>query len=732
MRWAFWRKGEERAQVDQIAARPAPVAVRAAATPPAGDIDLRALADALKRRRKFIIVPTVLVAVLSLVIVNLVTPRYKSESRILIGGPENVFLRPNSEANQQRAALDPEAVTSQVQLVLSRDLALQVIRKNKLAELPEFDPALRGVARLKWVLSLFGIVRNPFSMTPEERVLDAYFDRLTAFAVDKSRVIVVQFESCDPALAARVANSIARGYLVLQRDSRQQEAKTASRWLAGEIDTLRKKVADAEARVAGFRSKANLFTGPNNTTLSSQQLGELNTQLNNARALKADAEAKARLIRQMLQSGKPIETSAVLNSELIRRLSEQRVLLQAQLAEQSETLLPKHPHIRELKAQLADLDHQIRDEAVKIARSLENDARLAGDRVDSLAATLDQMKKQASSSSSDDIRLRALERDAKADRDLFQTYLAKYREATTRETIDASPSDARIISPSIVSNTPAYPKKLPIFLIATLATLMLSAGVVVTGELLRMTAPGAFASEFPAAAPTSDTSLASASLPAADPAPTLAPPADDPPPDAPASPDEIERLADELRKAGEAAHKITVLGTAGGESVPLTALVLARRMARDARVVLVDLASSVATVSPISVDPTAPGLAELVQGEASFSQVITRDSASRLQLVSAGRPGFDPSLLQSPRLTLAIDALLRVYDHVLLDAGLGSDLPADLLTANARAIVVPAAAMDEDARKVMCEQLTAVGFAEVTMLKEPAPPLEAREPGPQV
>lgn len=733
MRWAFWRRGEQMAQVEATAARPAPVSVGATAS--TGDIDLRALADALKRRRRFIIVPTVLVAVLSLTIVNLVTPRYRSESRILIGGPENVFLRPNSEANQQRAALDPEAVTSQVQLVLSRDLALQVIRQNKLAELPEFDPALRGMARLKWVLSLFGIVRDPFSMTPEERVLDAYFDRLTAFAVDKSRVIVVQFESRDPKLAARVANSIAQGYLVLQRDSRQQEAKTASRWLAGEIDSLRKKVADAEARVANFRSKANLFTGPNNTTLSSQQLGELNTQLNNARALKADAEAKARLIRQMLQSGKPIETSAVLNSELMRRLSEQRVLLQAQLAEQSETLLPKHPRIREMKAQLADLDRQIRDEAVKIARSLENDARLAGDRVDSLAATLNQMKQQASSSNDEDIQLRALERDAKADRDLLETYLAKYREATTRETIDASPADARIISPGIVSNTPAYPKKLPIFLIATLATLMLSAGVVVTGELLRMTAPGAFAalsaSASPAQLPAAAPSLAPAPLPAADLAPTVSPPADEPLPDAPARLDDIERLADELRKAGEAAHKITVLGTAEGECITLTALALARRMARDARVVLVDLAAS-AIISPAAVDPTAPGIAELMQGEASFSQVITRDSASRLQLVCAGRPGFDPNLLLSPRLTLAIDALLRVYDHVLLDAGLGADLPAELLTANARAVVVPAAGMDEDARNAMCEQLKAVGFAEVTMLNAPAPPLQAREQGPQV
>ena len=91
----------------------------------------------------------------------------------------------------------------------------------------------------------------------------------------------------------------------------------------------------------------------------------------------------------------------------------------------------------------------------------------------------------------------------------------------------------------------------------------------------------------------------------------------------------------------------------------------------------------------VSVDPVAPGIAELMQGAASFSQVITRDRLSRVHLVTAGRPGFDRSLLQSPRLALAIDALLRVYDHVLLNAGLASDLPAELLTAKARAIVVP-------------------------------------------
>ena len=738
MRLVFWRAGKDKAgsgrSVPMPELKPEPEAAPAVAkqaSAESGDIDLRALGSALARKRGWIIVPTVLALMLSVAGVNLVTPRYKSEARILIDGRENVFLRPNSERTEERQALDAEAVTSQVQLVLSRDLAREIIRKNRLAERPEFDPVLQGISPIKSLAALFGIGRDPFSMTPEERVLDAYYDRLTAYAVDKSRVIVVEFQSSDPDLAARVANSIADGYLVLQQNARQEQARSASQWLSGEIDNLRKKVSDAEARVEDFRSRSSLFVGTNNTTLSNQQLGEVNTQLNNARAMKADAEARARLIREMLQGGKPIEASEVLNSELMRRLSEQRVTLRAQLAEQSSTLLGNHPRIKELKAQLADLDNQIRDEAGKISRSLENDARIAGGRVESLTASLDQLKNQATSTNGQDVQLRALEREAKAQRDLLESYLGRYREANTRETIDSAPAEARIISRAIVSNTPAYPKKLPIALIATLATLLLSAGVVVTGELLRMTAPRAMAAL--ASAPASVGSLVRRE-PAVEPAMIEPAPArPEMPLDAPVTEfAEIEQLADSLRSAGAAAHKVTVLGTASGESTTLTALTLARHLAREARVAVVDLAAASPTIAGASSDPAAPGLAELMQGEASFAQIITKDRSSRLHLVNAGRPGFDRSLLQSPRVTLAIDALLRVYDHVLIDAGGASDLPAELLTTNARAVVVPDGSMPSDARTLMCEQLKSVGFSEVTMLSKPVQPLGAVDAGPRV
>ncbi|MCP3383657.1 exopolysaccharide transport family protein [Bradyrhizobium sp. CCGUVB4N] len=745
MRLAFWRAGKDRAVIERavskakheakpetkpetkprVEARPAPVVAQPAPAE-SGDIDLHALGGALARKRGWIIVPTVLALVASVAIVNLITPRFKSESRILIDGRENVFLRPSSDrSTEERQALDPEAVTSQVQLVLSRDLAREIIKKNKLAERPEFDPVLQGISPLKSLAALIGIGRDPFSMTPEERVLDAYYERLQAYAVDKSRVIVVEFQSADPDLAARVANSIADGYLVLQQNARQDQARNASEWLSVEIEKLRKKVSDAEAKVEDFRSKSSLFVGTNNTTLSNQQMGEINTQLNNARALKADAESKARLIREMIQSGKPIESSEVLNSESVRNPSQQRVALRAQLAEQSSTLLGNHPRIKELKAQLADLDTQIRDEAAKIARALENDARAAGGRVTELTASLEQLKKQAAATNGQDVQLRALEREAKAQRDLLETYLGKYREASARESIDTAPAEGRIISRAIVSNTPAYPKKLPIVLIATLATLLLSSGLVVTGELLRQTAPRAMATLAPALV-RQEPVVDQVEI---EPAPLQ--------PSMTANADvsefaEIGQLAESLIAAGAGAKKVTVLGTASGDAIMLSTLTLARHLARDARVVVVDLAASSPTIAAVSVDPTAPGLAELMQGQASFAQIITRDKLSRLHLVMAGRPGFDRSLLQSPRVTLAIDALLRAYDHVLVDAGSAEDLPAELLTANACAVVVPDPSMEADARVLMCEQLKAVGFSEVTMLSRPVQPSDAGETPPRV
>ena len=326
------------------------------------------------------------------------------------------------------------------------------------------------------------------------------------------------------------------------------------------------------------------------------------------------------------------------------------------------------------------------------------------------------MKRQATSTNGQDVQLRALEREAKAQRDLLESYLAKYREATTRENIDIAPSDGRIISRAIVSNTPAFPKKLPVVLIATLLTLVLTAGYIATAELLRMTAPRAPAIAAPAASVAPAASAASVASVA--PVAPAAAPLRDRPAETPAAASEIERLAGALREAGTG--KITVIGACESENTTLTALTLARLLARDAKVVLVDLAMTSPTLAAVSTDPAAPGLTELMQGTAPFGQIITKDRMSGVHLVDAGRDVAQRPLLQLPRINLAIDALQRVYEHVVLDAGTAADLPAAVIAAQAHAVVIPDAAITSAGRAVMRDQLLASGFAGVTILSAPA------------
>jgi len=176
-----------------------------------GDIDLRSLGAALARRKRWIVWPTLLVAIASAVTVNVLTPRYKSEARIVYDGRENVFLRPEADktSNQDRTPADAETLTNQIQIVLSRPLALEVIGELKLNELPEFDPVLKGISTLRHFTQLAGISRDLLAMTPEERILESWYDRLTAYSLDKSRVLVIEFQSADPVLAARAANAVA-------------------------------------------------------------------------------------------------------------------------------------------------------------------------------------------------------------------------------------------------------------------------------------------------------------------------------------------------------------------------------------------------------------------------------------------------------------------------------------------------------------------------------------------
>jgi polysaccharide biosynthesis transport protein len=680
--------------------------------------DLQGLGRLLWQKKTRILGFTLLAGGVAFLIVNAITPRYQSESRLLLEARENVFLRAEADKTGERVTIDPEAVTSQLQLVLSRDLARDVIKKEKLADNPEFDPSNGGLATLRAILGRLGIGRDISTLSPEERTLEAYYDRLNVYAVEKSRVIAIDFSSANPDLAAQVANTIAATYLSTQQAVKQDQTRAAGDWLAGEIEKMRARVADAEAKVEEYRTRENLFSGSNNTSLPTQQLTEINSQITAARGQKADVEARARQLRDLMNSGKSIDSADIANTDTMRRLIEQRIAVRAQLAEQSTTLLDQHPRIKELKSQVAEIDHQIQVEGERLLRQLDNDASVTRDRLAALGANLEQVKKAASQTSEQDVQLRALEREAKTQRDLLDSYLGKYREATARDSINAAPPDARIISRATPAMKPAFPKKLPIVLIAAFAAFALSAGFTVAGALLA--APPAYAyspSYVPApvmpvmpSAPTAPSSLQVLS-------PPLSPDSGQGPGGmtAPLVANTVEKFARDLQQAGPGG--VIVVGTVRNVGTTYAAIMLARALAHEANVVLVDLAFSSPNLSVISTEPNAPGIAELVRGTAPFGEVITRDQYSRVHLVAAGNVGGDvPTLASSPMLATVIEALSHSYEHVVIDMGSASDVAAERFVSLATHAMLVAADPASTVTRTVRDRLLQAGCSDVAVI----------------
>jgi uncharacterized protein involved in exopolysaccharide biosynthesis/Mrp family chromosome partitioning ATPase len=541
-------------------------------------------------------------------------------------------------------------------------------------------------------------------MSREERALEAYYERISVYAVEKSRVIAIDFSSANSDLAARVANTIAETYLNGQQAAKQEQTRAAGLWLAGEIDKMRARVAEAEAKVEEYRSRANLFAGSNNTSLPSQQLTEINSQISAARGQKADLEARARQLRDQINSGKPIDSADIAGSDTMRRLIEQRIMARAQLAEQSTTLLDQHPRIKELKAQIAETERLIQIDGERLLRQLDNDAKVAGDRLAALTVNLEQVKKVASETGEQDVQLRALEREAKTQRDLLESYLVKYREASARDSISAAPPEARVISRATPAIKPSYPKKLAIVLIAAFAAFTLSAGFVVTGELL--------AAPVPSYGYTYARSLDASSLPRIV-SPPLAPVA---PPAASTALASMHQIVRNLHNAGDSG-RIAVIGTVRNVGTTYAAITLARALAQDASVVLVDLAFSAPNLSMMSTNPKAPGIAELTRGAASFGDIITRDQYSRVHLVAAGDVGSDiVALSSSPMLPTVIEALGRSYEYVVIDVGSAGDVAPVRLAPLVRCAMLVAADPSSAVTKAVQERLHEAGVADVAVV----------------
>ncbi|WP_439600285.1 hypothetical protein [Devosia sp.] len=440
--------------------------------------------------------------------------------------------------------------------------------------------------------------------------------------------------------------------------------------------------------------------------MTDQQLSVVTTQIAEAQQRKNDAESRSKVIRGMIASGQSLDgVNDVRNSVVIQSLLQTKANLQADLAQKSTTLLSNHPTIKALKAQIGELTRQISSEAERVADALDAEAKVEAGLEQRLRDDLTRTKLTAGDATKGSVTLDGLAREAKAQRDLLENYLAKYSDATSRTASNAALPDVRIVSEAAPSAEPAAPK-IPLILGAVgFVALALQIGAVLFGELM---SGRVLVERQRAAAFEEDDRLYEADAPAfADDEriddelehaveSSLAPPARP-----------VVAVADDLAElsAAVSAHQLRTVLLASLDDGAET-LVVIDRLLEDA--LMADLSAVV--VDAGSGEPSAAlGLTDLAAEHADYGDVMQR-AGDNLAEVPWGR--LSSLDRRSSRPLTMVEALADIYHVVIVDtgrAGMASNLP---LFSGARATVVLVASADSHPVAVGAARrdITALGF----------------------
>ena len=732
------------------------------------DIDLGGLVGAIWRRRLLVLLSTVVLGGGAFAVSSVVSPRYQAETRILIETNNPTLTSSQQSQATPEPILDEAGVASQVALLQSNDLIKQVAKQLKLNDIQEFDPG-GNPDMLTRIMVLARLAKNPLDVPPEERVLTEFYKKLQVYQVEKSRVIAIQFSSKNPKLAAQVPTEMAKVYLALQSGAKLDTTNDTAKWLEPEIANLREKVKDAEAKVAEYRSSSDIYKTGELNTFAETQLNDISVELARVRGERANAEARAESVRTAIKAGRNGDSIAeVVASPMIQRLKETQSNIEGQIADLSTSLLDGHPRLKGLRSQLSGISDQIRRETRKVLASLESEASVSRDREKQLMGQLDNLKADTAVSEERQVGLKALEREATAQRQLLETYLARYREAVSRQDMNATPADGRIISNATVPAEPYFPKVLPITIVAALAGFILSSVFVMLSELFSgrairysepefededvmeqpvtrtVTAPVTDRAQhqsvvddaesyLEAIAPVADTdeqpkaraeSLLSLELDSVKPDPDL---------DAAAE----EFIDEEFSVNAVARHlvdndiNIAVSVSLSGDAGSTSTVILARTVAEMGRkTILIDMTGSALPTRLMAENIHQPGITDLLCGEASIADTIHGDRLSDAHVLPHGNANAKRAMRAAERLGMVMDSLANAYDIVIVECGPANVEGVKRLARNGQAeIILSAADASHEDIETAATSFIEAGYDDVVLLfggNKPVPPNSGR------
>ncbi len=450
-------------------------------------IDFKSVASKMWRQKHYILGTPILCIVGTLIYCLTAQPYYTSSSELLIEPQQPLVLNQTPTTSDTTETVDTAYVDSQVEVLSSGKVLKRVVISENLLADPEFTTS--AFNPLRFVLALLQL--SPTPQGGEDETLNITIDNLqraiTIKRVGFTYALTISVSTTSPQKSAKLANAIAESFLKDTLEARGQAAGSASSWLQGRMKELRSMTVAADSAVQDFRARNNIVS-TDKGLMTDQQVTEISSQLTQTRSQLAEAQAKYDRLSAAIASGSP-DRMAVLTDlpvgSIVSKLQQDIINNDLRISELVKANGEQHESVLKLRAENKNLSVNISQELDNIASSLKNDVAVANEKVSELDKRLREAVGTSNESSSAQVQLRDLQREADAYRAIYQSSLDQLQQAVQKQTFPVSAY--RIISEAVPVLQKTWPKSL-LSLAAAMVVGFLAGGLVALAKAYRDTA----------------------------------------------------------------------------------------------------------------------------------------------------------------------------------------------------------------------------------------------------
>ncbi len=602
------------------------------------------------------------------------TPIFEATAQMLIDSDSPNVVSFDDLVQTNRRALD--YFQTQYRLLTSRALVKRALQESNLIADPTFagpqsgeaagaGPVITAADPLSALRRRTGASEEASEPSADVIAIERFLSALTVAPIRNSRLVDVTFASPNPAIAQRGANAIVDAYIHQAANLRMNATKDATSFLVQMVADQRKAVEQSELALQRYREQGDATSLEDRQNIIVEQTARLSEAATRATTDRIQKETIDNQVRTaQTDDAKLAVVPSAQENPLIQRLKTEIAERDQRKAELGLRVGVKHPEMIKVTEGLDRARHQLHEETAKIVDAVQNQYAAAVDLEHAMATALDRQKANALALNRRGIDYGVLQRDTAMNRQLYETLLARTKQAGIAEQLKTT--NVRIVDAADLPRFPSRPKRVRDLAVGFAVAGVLALGLAFVFEAFdtRIKSPEDVAQRLKVA------SLGMVPQSALDGFRSGKLLLDLTAPQSFVEAFRSLRTSMLFASAEPGGRSILVSSTAPGEGKTLVScnLALALAMAGQ-RVLLVDADMRRPKVHETFGCPLAPGLSNVLVGNASVTAAIQESGSDNLSILSAGTlPPNPPELLGSSPFAELMKSMSDRFDWILLDS----------------------------------------------------------------